>query len=133
MVKKSRRNKNILLVDNEPDICEIYQLVLEDAGYDCNSYTDSVKALKEFRANYYDLILLDIKMPILDGFELCKKIREVDKTVQIIFITASEHYYDKIKKQSYPELSNIVSIQKPIRNEELVKMVDTVLSTKDSE
>jgi DNA-binding response OmpR family regulator len=62
-------------------------------------------------------------MPMLDGFELCKKIREVDKSNQIIFITASGHYYDKIKKQSYPELSNIVSVEKPIGNEELVKVV----------
>ena len=132
MIKKSTRSKNIILVDDEPDICKLYQIVLEDAGYECKSYTHTLKALKEFRPNYYDLLILDIKMPVLNGFELCKKIREVDKTVQIIFITASEHYYDKIKKQSYPELSNIVSIQKPIGNEGLVKAVNTVLATKDA-
>src|SRR5919198_5369708 len=131
MVKKSRGNEKILLVDNEPDICRVYQIVLEDAGYECKSYRDSVKALQEFRPNYYDLILLDIKMPILDGFGLCKKIRELDINIKIIFITASEHYYDKLKKQSYPELSGIVYIQKPIGNEDPVKVVNTVLATKD--
>jgi two-component SAPR family response regulator len=45
-----------------------------------------VKALQEFRRNYYDLILLDIKMPILNGFELCEKIRELDKAVHISFL-----------------------------------------------
>ena len=82
--------RKILLVDDELDTCLVYQMVLQDAGYECNSYTESVKALQEFRVNYYDLILLDIKMPVLNGFELCKKIREVDRTVHIIFITASD-------------------------------------------
>jgi two-component system catabolic regulation response regulator CreB/two-component system response regulator ChvI len=117
--QKSRR-KRILLVDDEPDLCRIYQIVLQDAGYECTPYRDSVKAMQEFKPNYYDLILLDIKMPILNGFELCKKIREADKTVQIAFVTASEVYYEKAREKYYPELANINYIQKPIGNEELV-------------
>jgi DNA-binding response OmpR family regulator len=105
---------------------------LRDAGYECISYTDPVKALQGFRPDYYDLILLDIKMAVLDGFELCKKIIEQDKTVKIIFITASEEHYNKIKNQNYPELESIVSIQKPIGNKELVKVVNTVMATKDT-
>jgi PleD family two-component response regulator len=80
--------KRVLLVDDEPDICMVYQIVLEDTGYECTSYTDPVKALQEFKPYFYDLILLDIKMPVLNGFELCRKIREVDRAVHIIFITA---------------------------------------------
>jgi DNA-binding response OmpR family regulator len=101
---------------------------LEDAGYECVSYTDSVKALQEFRATYYDLLLLDIKMPVLNGFELCKKIREIDKPVHIIFITASEAYYEKFRGQHFPELSKINYIQKPIGNEELVQMVNMIIA-----
>jgi DNA-binding response OmpR family regulator len=56
------------VVDDEPDISTVYQMVLEDADYECKAYTDSLKALREFRTNYYDLILLDIKMPVLNGF-----------------------------------------------------------------
>jgi CheY-like chemotaxis protein len=82
--------KKILLVDDELDSCMTFQTVLENSGYECISYTASVKALQEFRSDYYDLALLDVKIPVLNGFELCKKIREVDKTVHIIFITASE-------------------------------------------
>ena len=70
--------KRVLVVDDEPDICIVYQMVLEDAGYECSSYTDPVKALREFKPHFYDLILLDIKMPVLNGFELCKKIIELD-------------------------------------------------------
>jgi hypothetical protein len=54
---QTRRNI-ILLVEDEPDVCMVYQIVLEDAGFECISYTDSVKALQEFRPNYYDLIYL---------------------------------------------------------------------------
>jgi DNA-binding response OmpR family regulator len=90
--------------------------------------------MQEFRPNYYDLILLD-KMPILDGFELCKKIREADKSIGIIFITASEQFYKKVREERYPELINYSSIryiQKPIVNEELIKIVNTMISARDT-
>jgi PleD family two-component response regulator len=107
---QTRRSKRILVVDDEHDICMVYQIVLQDAGYECISYIDPVKALKEFRANY-DLVILDIKMPVLNGFELCKKIIELDKTVHIIFITALEEYYEQFRSQHFPELGKINYIQ----------------------
>ena len=125
---KKKMKKKILLVDDEIDICIVYQIVLQDAGYECVSYTDSLKALQEFKSNYYDLILLDIKMPVLNGFELCKKIREVDKTIHIIFITASEAYYEKFRSQHFPDLGKINYIQKPIGNNELVQIVDSIVA-----
>jgi CheY-like chemotaxis protein len=126
------KKKRVLLVDDEPDSCMTFQAVLEDAGFKCISYTDSLRALQEFRSNYYDLILLDIRMPTLNGFELCKKIREVDKTLQVVFITASEAYYEQPRRQSYPELINDVNInyvQKPIANQELIRLVNMLLAT----
>ena len=134
-IHSQTRKKRILLVGDEPDTCLSYQIVLEDAGFECISYTDSVKALQEFKPNYYDLVILDIKMPKLDGFALCKKIRELDKTVQIIFITAGEAYYENFRKQYYPELSNDVNInclQKPIGNKELIQVVKTTIDTRDT-
>jgi two-component SAPR family response regulator len=74
---------------------------LQDAGFECIPYMDSVKALEGFRPCYYDLILFNIKMPVLNGFELCKKIREVDKAVHIIFITALEEYRRNVRGQLY--------------------------------
>ena len=130
---QTRKRKRILLVDDEPDHCMVYQIVLEDAGYECKSYTDSVKALQEFRPDYYNLVILDIKMPKLDGFALCEKIRELDNNIQIIFITAAEEYYENFRKQYYPDLSkdiNINCLQKPIANEELVQIVDMTIATK---
>jgi two-component system catabolic regulation response regulator CreB/two-component system response regulator ChvI len=123
-----KSKKKILLVDDEPDSCLVYEVVLQDAGYECISYNDSVKALQEFRPNYYDLVILDIRMPKLNGFALCEKIRELDKAVQIIFITAGELYYENFRKLL--QLSNDVNInclQKPIGNEELIQIVHMTL------
>jgi DNA-binding response OmpR family regulator len=125
---QTARRKRILVVDDEYDICMVYQMVLHDAGFECISYVDPVKALKEFRPFYYDLILLDIRMPVLNGFELCKRIIELDKTVHIVFITASEEYYEKFRSQHFPELGKINYIQKPIGNEELVRIVDMIVA-----
>jgi DNA-binding response OmpR family regulator len=128
ILKTMHKIKRIFVVDDEPDICLIYQMVLEDAGYECISYIDPVKALKDFRIDYYDLILLDIKMPVLNGFELCKKIREVDRTVHIVFITATEAYYEQFRTQHFSELDRINYIQKPVANEELIKIVNEVIT-----
>jgi two-component SAPR family response regulator len=68
-------------------------------------------------------------MPTLNGFELCKKIREVDKNIQVIFTTASEQFYEKFRSQ-HPELGNIKYIQKPITNEELIQIVNMTKHTK---
>jgi CheY-like chemotaxis protein len=129
-----RKIKRILVVDDEPDTCMVYQMVLEDVGYECVSYTDSVKAVEEFKPYFYDLIILDIRMPVLNGFELCKKIIDFDKSVRVLFITASEQqFYENIREKSYPELNNISSIkyiQKPVGNEELVKLVNMTITTK---
>jgi CheY-like chemotaxis protein len=127
-----KERKRILLVDDEPDSCMTFQAVLEDAGFECAPYTDSLRALQEFRPFHYDLILLDIKMPVLNGFELCKKIREVDKTIDVIFITASEVYYEQLQRQPYPELTNDANInyvQKPIGNQELIRLVNMLIAT----
>ena len=67
-------------------------------------------------------------MPVLDGFEFCKKIIELDITVHIIFITASEEYYEQFRTQHFPELGKINYIQKPIGNDELVQIVDTIVA-----
>ncbi len=60
-----------------------------------------VQALQQFKPNYYDLVILNIKMPRLDGFAICEKIREIDKAVQIVFITPGEAYYENFRNYSY--------------------------------
>ena len=66
---------------------------------------------------------------LLNGFELCKNIIELDKAVRIVFITALPEYYKDIRDQSYPELINTTYVQKPITNKELVELVNTIIDT----
>jgi DNA-binding NtrC family response regulator len=124
-----QQTQRILLVDDEPDHCLTYQIILQGAGYECISYSDSVKALQEFKPDYYDLVILDLRMPKLDGFGLFEKIREIDKAVKIIFITAGENF----QKQYCPKLSddvNTTCIQKPIGNQELIQIINSTTSKK---
>jgi CheY-like chemotaxis protein len=133
-ILQSQRNR-ILLVDDEPDHCLTYQMILQDAGFECVSYIDSVKALQEFKPEYYDLVILDIRMPNLDGFAFCEKIREIDKPVKIVFITAGELYDGNFIKKHYPKLSNDVNIthaRKPIVNDDLLKIANMTVAPRDS-
>ena len=133
-ILQSQTNR-ILLVDDEPDHCLTYQMILQDAGFECVSYIDSVKALQEFKPEYYDLVILDIRMPNLDGFAFCEKIREIDKPVKIVFITAGELYDGNFIKKHYPKLSkdvNITHARKPIVNDDLLKIANMTVAPRDS-
>ncbi len=96
-------------------------MILEDEGFSVDAFTDSLLALEYFKPNFYDLLILDIKMPGLDGFELYKKIKELDAHVNICFLTASEMYYEKYRENEYSFLDKNLFIHKPIENEESYK------------
>jgi DNA-binding response OmpR family regulator len=90
--------KKVLLVDDEPDITFTIKSMLEDNGFKVDSFTDPTIALQSYRINFYDLIILDIKMPKMDGFQLYTKIREKDPKVKICFLTAGEMFYEGFRK-----------------------------------
>jgi len=78
-----QQQKRILIIDDDPDATITYRMVLEDSGYKVDSYTDPVLAYKNFKADLYDLVILDIKMPIIAGFLLYQKIKTIDSEVKI--------------------------------------------------
>ncbi len=123
--------KKILLVDDEPDVVYAIKNILEDNGFQIDSFNESILALKSYKINFYDLVILDIKMPKMDGFELYIKIREKDPNVKICFLTASEMYYEKFRK-TRSEFGKIIEeecfIQKPIKNEELIRKLNSVMN-----
>ena len=92
--------KRICFVDDEPDIILLCKIVLEEAGFEVYTFTDSISALNNFKPNFYDLIVLDIKMPNMDGFELCKKIKKIDQKIKVCFLTASEFYYETFRNRN---------------------------------
>ncbi|HKG31082.1 MAG TPA: response regulator, partial [Nitrososphaeraceae archaeon] len=126
--KNSLKNKRIMLIDDEADILWLFKMILEsDERLKVDSFADPLVALENFRPGLYDLLLIDIAMPKMNGFELYDKIRELDKKVKISFVTASEMYYEEIRKETFPELDTNCFIRKPIANEDLIQRVRKVL------
>lgn len=123
-----KKNKiKILIVDDEDDITLSFKRILEIHGFKVDTFNDPCLALSKFKANYYDIALLDIKMPHLDGFDLYKKIKEIDNNIRIYFLTASEAYYQQFREKDYSHLSRDLFIQKPIELEELLKRIDDMM------
>jgi DNA-binding response OmpR family regulator len=120
-------NKRILVVDDEPDLTQVSTLALEYHGFKVDSFNDPQEALSKFKPGSYDLIILDIKMPNMDGFELYHEIKKKDNNVKVCFLTASELYYEEFRKKEYCALDRNLFIQKPIDNEDLVKQINKML------
>ena len=120
--------KRILIVDDEPDINLLFKMILEEnSEFMVHSFTSALLALKNFKADLYDLILVDIKMPEMDGLDFYREIRKIDKNVRLCFVTASEKYYEPFRKEIYDILGENCFIQKPITNEDLLKVVSTMI------
>ncbi len=120
-------NKRILLIDDEQDLVALFNIILKREGYTVDSFANSSQALSNYKPDYYDLVLLDIRMPDIDGFDLYAKIKDIDPSVKVYFLTASEFYYENFRKEEYKKLSRNLFIQKPIEMEELVGKVKEIL------
>ena len=123
-----KKDKRILLVDDEQDVTYTVKIVLENNGFLVDSYNDPTLALSNFKLGFYDLLLLDIRMPKINGFDLYQKIREIDSNVKICFLTASELFYEEYRRLDvYPSVNKERFIQKPIRTEELIHLLNEIL------
>jgi DNA-binding response OmpR family regulator len=123
-----KKNKRILLVDDEQDVIYALKKVLENSGFVVDSYNDPTLALSNFKLGLYDLLLLDIKMPKMNGFDLYQRIRKIDSNVKICFLTASELFYEEYRRiDAYPTLDKEYFIQKPLRTEELIRQLNEIL------
>lgn len=131
MTNKINNNKNkILLVEDEPDIALAFKIGLEDNGFIVDAYINPKEASANFKPYLYDFLLLDIKMPGLNGIEFYQHMREIDKKVKVCFITASEfHYYETITKEIFPILGVRRLLRKPIRINDLVKSITQELES----
>jgi DNA-binding response OmpR family regulator len=128
MSKQNKSIKRILVIDDEYDISLTIKVVLEENGFIVDSFTDASKALENFRTSLYDLVVLDVKMPEMDGFSLYEKIKKLDDKVIICFLTAAGNYY-KILKKNYPSINEDCIIYKPVDNESLLRQIKSVLQT----
>jgi DNA-binding response OmpR family regulator len=116
-----------LLVDDDHDNSLIFKIGLKDAGFEVDAYNDSGMALSAFKPGHYDLLILDIKMPNMDGYELYEKIKKIDDKVKVCFLTASEKY----KEEHRPSfLSTSSFLIKPITIDDLVEKVNEMVKQK---
>jgi CheY-like chemotaxis protein len=129
----SSQQKRIFVVDDEVDITTVFKLGLEEADLQVDVYNDPLLALSDYKPGMYDLLLLDIKMPKMNGFELYKKIidKEDDHNVhgkpRVCFITAFEEFRSEFK-ETFPTVEEVdCFLKKPITLPDLVKAVKSQL------
>jgi two-component system, OmpR family, response regulator ChvI len=125
-------NKRVLIVDDESDVNLAVRMVLEDNGFLVDSFTDPLLAFESVKgeAGKYELVILDIRMPNMNGFELYKQIKKIDDKVKVCFLTAGEMDYEQFRKELFPALDENCYIQKPIQNEILIKRLNTIIGAK---
>jgi CheY-like chemotaxis protein len=122
----NRSRKKILLVDDEPDITFTLKRDLEESGlFEVDAFNDPQIALSNFKPDYYDFMLIDIRMPKINGYELYDKIRNIDRKVKSCFITAYEINYKALREQ-FPALE-MECYAKPLEINELIIKINEEL------
>ena len=119
----------VLVVDDEPDINLTFKTGLEANGFIVDAFSDPVLALSNFKPGVYDLLLLDVRMPQINGFELYEKFRKIDSNVKACFITAHDVYYQSLKEIFPASKEMLLSgakgvLRKPISIDDLIETVE---------
>jgi DNA-binding response OmpR family regulator len=125
------KGKRILIIDDDEDISNLFKLFLEYDGYKVDAFTDPIDALYSFRRNIYDLVLLDLKMPKMNGMLLYEKLQNIDPDLLFCFITANKEYLEHLKENN-PDIEKIV-IYKPILLSELRSKIHLLLANQQQQ
>jgi len=126
----TRVKKRILIVDDERDVGYSIKIVLNNYGFDVDSFTDAIEALKNFKPDYYDLVILDIRMPEVNGFELYNKFKSKDANIKTLFLTAlgDVEAYSTPSSKVYPVMGERHFAKKPISNGDLLEQVYSLMN-----
>ena len=123
---ESKRKKRILEINDEPDLTYTLKLGLEDTGsFEVDAFNDPELALSAFKPGNYDFLLIDIRMPKINGYDLYDKIRAIDSKVKSCFITAYEINYQALREQ-FP-LLKMECYAKPLEIDDLVRKINEEL------
>jgi CheY-like chemotaxis protein len=118
----------IMIVDDEQDIARLFAVSLERNGFIVDVFNDPLSALSHYKTGLYDLLLLDIKMPKMNGFELYQKIKDIDDKAKVCFITAYEESLNDMETL-FPNLEEVdCFVRKPIEMHNLVNIVKSKIS-----
>jgi DNA-binding response OmpR family regulator len=126
--KQYRAITRILIIDDESDITLAFRKALRDKGFEqVDTVNDPILALKNFKAGSYDLLIIDIVMPEMDGFSLYEEVRKIDTKVNVCFITAFEVNYQALRAV-FPAATTTDDIgcfiRKPVDIDDLVKRIN---------
>ena len=122
--KNNKDNKKIMIIDDDKDITNLFAIFLESNGYIVDAYTNPIEAFNNFRKNSHDLIILDLKMPVMDGMTLYHKIKEIDNNIIICFTTADINYIEELRK-GIIDIDKIV-LYKPVLLKDLKNKIDSL-------
>ena len=125
MVEADHKGR-ILVVDNEPDITSVIKRGLEGAGYAVDAFNDPEQALVHFKGSYYDMLIFDVRMPKLNGFQLYREIRKKDGKAKVCFMTAFEVYREEFEKV-FPDYDVKCFLTKPLSIKDLQKIIEAEL------
>jgi len=125
----SKPKAKIMIIDDDKDITNLFSIFLEYNGYSVDAYTNPLEAINNFRKNSYDLIILDLKMPKMDGMTLYHKIKAIDNKVIICFTTANISYIQQLQK-GIIDIDKIV-LYKPVLLKDLKNKIDWLLSLQE--
>jgi DNA-binding response OmpR family regulator len=101
-------------------------MILENRGYSLDTFSDPAAAFLKFKPNYYDLLVLDYRMPKLNGLELYVRIREIDPTAKALLLTANHEQFTEGKQLEGKDYLRVIT--KPISNEKLLAEIDSTLN-----
>ena len=120
--------KRIAIVDDEPDITAVLKKGLEQNGFAVDAFNDPRIALSDYKPQYYDLMIIDIRMPNINGFDLYRELKKKDSAVKVCFLTAFEIYYEEFRKM-FPNIDVRAFVRKPVGIAALVKQINTVIDS----
>jgi DNA-binding response OmpR family regulator len=114
-----------LYVDDEADMTAMLKMVLEHAGFAVDTFNDPLLALKNFKPKLYDLVILDIMMPKMDGLELHNQLRIKEPDIKVCFLTASsEAYHENLREERHCELNKDLFMHMPLPISRIVEEIN---------
>ena len=125
----SQTKRKVLVVDDELDTAQTLRLILESSGFRVDIFTDPKEALGTFIPAYYDLAVIDVRMPGMNGFELYSEIKSLDYKINVLFLTALTvlNDYDDFKSKVSPRLHQRHFVQKPVEKDQFLDEVYFIL------